>query len=421
MAKREWTRISETPTQDFFEGVEQQMGQKESEKPEIILICSIDQLTTKVEAYSDKLKQETEIDILEAEIKNRLKYIQVNSIELPCRKEKTIEEYKDEIANYIKDVCSDGLKGLKATSDITHIIELTDNKPFNERFRAVPHSKRPEFKKLLEDLLENDIIVESKSEYCSPPHVIMKADGSIRFTVDYKKLNSKTVKDNYPLPIIDDLLRELAQATYFSKMDLEQGYYCIKMDPKSRKFTAFLCEYGLFEWTRLPMGLKNSGATFSRAMNKLFKEHIGKFLYIYMDDFVIYSRTPAEHAEHLKIVIDILKKAEMKIKLKKCAFFEHEIEFLGHIIKGGFIKRSPKKIEALFRYREPITLRQLLGFLGLAGHYRKFIEHFAEVAHSLYECANTNRGNSRRLKQFTEECRKAFNTLRECLTDETKV
>jgi hypothetical protein len=221
-AKREWTRISETPTQDFFEGVEQQMDQKESEKPEIIRICSIDQLPTKVEAYSDKLKQETEIDILETEIKHHLKYIQVNSIELPCRKEKTIEEYKDEIANYIKDVCSDGLKGLKATSDITHIIELTDNKPFNERFRAVPHSKRSEFKKLLEDLLENDIIVESKSEYCSPPHVIMKADGSIRFTVDYKKLNSKTVKDNYPLPIIDDLLRELAQATYFSKMDLEQ-------------------------------------------------------------------------------------------------------------------------------------------------------------------------------------------------------
>jgi hypothetical protein len=134
--------------------------------------------------------------------------------------------------------------------------------------------------------------------------------------VDYKKLNSKTIKDNYPLPIIDDLLRDLVKANYFSKMDLESGYYCIAMEPSSSKYTAFLCEFGLFEWTRLPMGLTNSGATFQRTMTKLFKDQIGKFLYIYVDDFIVFSETAAEHTEHLKQVINILKKQQMKIKLK---------------------------------------------------------------------------------------------------------
>ena len=174
------------------------------------------------------------------------------------------------------------------------------------------------------------------------------------------------------------------------------------MHPSSKKYTAFLCEFGLFQWTRLPMGLKNSGATFSRAMRKLFEKHIKKFLYIYMDDFVIYSRTPEEHAEHLRIVV------------------EQEIEFLGHLIRDGCIKPSRRKVEALFRYQEPTTVRQLLGFLGLAGHYRKFIEHFAEIAHSLYECASLNKANKRKLREFTDDCRKAFNT-RECLADENKV
>ena len=130
-----------------------------------------------------------------------------------------------------------------------------------------------------------------------------------------------TVKDNYPLPIIDDIFKDLTDAEYFSKMDLESGYYQIAMDAKSRKFTAFLCEYGLFEWTRMPMGHKNSGATFQRAMNHIFREQIGRFLHIYMDDFIVYSRTPEQHLEHLKAVNNKLHKAQMRVKLRKCSFF----------------------------------------------------------------------------------------------------
>jgi putative transposase len=117
-----------------------------------------------------------------------------------------------------------------------------------------------------------------------------------------------------------------------SKMDLESGYYCIAMDPSSRKYTAFLCEFGLFEWTRMPMGLTNSGATFQRAMTKWFKDQKGKFLDIYVDAFIVFRKTEAEQTEHLNQVYDILKRQQMKIKLKKCEFFAQELEFLGHII-----------------------------------------------------------------------------------------
>ena len=254
------------------------------------------------------------------------------------RRDNSVEELKADVLKHIECICSNGMEGLKATSNITRVIELTENKTFTERYRSVPHNKRPEFKKLLDELYANGIIVDSKSDYCSPPNVVLKSDGSIRFTVDYKKLNSMTVKDNYPLPIMDELFKDLSDAEYLSKMDLESGYYQIAMDAKSRKFTAFLCEYGLFEWTRMPMGHKNSAATFQRAMNHIFRDQIGRFLHIYMDDFIVYSRTPEQHLEHLKTVINKLHKAQMRVKLRKCSFFQREIEFLGHLIRKGTIK-----------------------------------------------------------------------------------
>ena len=416
--KRKWMETSEAPTKEFFEGIEQQnkieahrqqqqhienQMQQSFKQIEITRGCSMSDLPTSFKEHIKRLRMETEIDELTTQISGQLKWHQIHLIGVeerpPTSEEKqqsedlTIEKLKEQVAEYIEEVCSNGLKGLAATSDITHVIELTDYKPFTEKFRSVPHHKRPEFKRLLMELYDNGIIVDSKSEYGSPPHVILKSDGSIRFTVDYTKLNSKTIKNNYPLPIIEDILKDLSNAMYFSKMDLESGYYCIAMDILSRKYTAFICEYGLFEWTRLPMGLKNSGSTFQKAMNELFKEHIGKFLYIYMDDFLIFSKTPTEHLEHLKIVTDVLKRAQMKIKLKKCVFFAKELEFLGHLISNGKIRPSKRKIEALFRYEQPTTLKQLLGFLGLANYYRKFIEHFAEIAHSLYELATANRSN----------------------------
>lgn len=204
-------------------------------------------------------------------------------------------------------------------------------------------------------------------------------------------------------------------------MDLESGFYCIAMDIASQKFTAFFTEYGLFEWTRLPMGLKNSGATFQKAMTELFKEFIGKFIYVYMDDFIVFSRSAKEHKKHLKKVIDILKAAEMRIKLKKCMFFQREIEFLGYLIKDGTMRPSPRKVEALFRYEEPATLRQLLSFLGLSSYYRKFVEKFIEIAHTLYECIVENKNNKGKLKNWTKERLDAFNTLRTYLTNYDKV
>ena len=330
--------------------------------------------------------------------------------------EKKIEDLTEKIIRSIKDICSDGLKDLKATSTIRHKIEVTNDTPFRERFRAVPHAKRKELKALIDVLINENIIVPSNSPYSSPTNIVMKPDGSIRLTVDYKRLNSVTIPDRYPLPIINDVLNDLIEAVFMSKLDLESGYYQIGVEEASMKFTAFACEWGLFEWTRLPMGLKNSGATFQRAMNDLLRPYIGKFCHVYMDDIIIYSKTLEEHEEHLQKVFNLIRVAQMKIKLKKCKFFLKEIEFLGHLISNGQLRPTKSKVEALFRYIRPKTHKQLVSFLGLASYYRKFIKDFVKIAEPLHACSLL-----KKKPVWTENCELAFNTLRTYLTESDKV
>ena len=433
-AKKRWYEVAESPAREFFEGIQEQVDKakrlEEQEEKSFegipIRFCGIERIH-KAELDGKIAGIEAEMSSLRSEMKAICNYVEVNHIFLEEKEtksefhdEKRIDELREEALRYVKEICSDGLKGLKVTSDITHVIELTDNKPFREKYRAVPHAKRAEFKVLIDGLLEEGFIRPSKSPYASPVNLVKKSDGSIRLTIDYKKLNAITIKDNYPLPIIDDLFMDLLEASIMSKLDAESGYYQIAMDEESRKFTAFGCEFGLFEWTRMPMGLKNAGATFQRAMDKLLKSGIRKFCHVYMDDVIIFSRTPEEHLIHLKMVVDMLRKAEMKIKLKKCQFFLREIEFLGNTISGGKIRPNKGKIEALMRYPRPMTLKQLFSFLGLASYYRKFIENFTKLAHALYECCEANKNNKRSL-MWTAECQKSFDTLRTCLTDESKV
>jgi hypothetical protein len=332
-----------------------------------------------------------------------------------------IEQMRAEIIKYMEPIISTGFQGLKTAPGVTHVIELVDQKPFREKYRAVPHSKRADFNKLLNELIHHKIIVESKSPYSSPPHVLLKPDGSIRFTIDYKRLNSLTIKDNYPLPVIDDLFKDMIGCTFYSKTDLESGYYQVELDEQSRKYTAFSCELGLFEWTKMPMGLKNSGASFQRCMNKILAPAIGKYAHVYQDDIIIFSKTAQEHKQHVQSIVDLLKEAQLKVKLKKCSFFQREIEFLGHQISKNGITPTKSKIEALFRYKQPTTLKQLLSFLGLASYYRKFIDHFTMIAHALYECCIENKLNKYKLKKWTEECQASFDALRTYLTESDKV
>ena len=254
---------------------------------------------------------------------------------------------------------------------------MTDKTPFCIRTRPVPYAKKEEFKKLIEEMLEANLIRPSKSQYSSPVHLVKKPDGGIRMTIDYRTLNKRTVKDNYPLPRIDVTLRSLKKAKIFSKIDFHSGYFQILMALCSRKYTEFSCEYGLFEFNVMPMGLTNSGATFQRFMDDIFKEFLEKFLMIYIDDIIVYSETIEEHSEHLKQAFDVIRKHNLKIKIKKCKFFQTSIDFLGHVVSNGEIKPSEEKIEAIKSCKQPENVEQILAFIGMASHYGKFIKDFA--------------------------------------------
>ena len=394
-------------------------------------ISSIEYLAT-TEKYKDRIKHENDITALTMEFSGLCEWFQVNEISVEdlddnenfSRKinmDMDIDEMRKEMLKYIEPICSTGFKSLRTVPDITHVIELVEPKPFREKQRHIPHAKRADFNALLKELSQYKIIVPSNSPYSSQPHVILKPDGSVRFTIDYKRLNSMTVKDNYPLPIIDDLFKDMIGCTFFSKKDLDNGYYQVELDQASGKYPAFACELGLYEWTKMPQGLKNSGATFSRMMAKVLAPAIGKYAHVFMDDVIIFSKDAQQHKKDIEAVVELLREAQLKIKIKKCSYFQREIEFLGHNISNGRITPTKSKIEALFRYPQPVTLKQLFSFLGLASYYRKFIENFTKLAHALYECCMENKLNKHRLKHWTPECQEAFDSLRTYLTDTDKV
>ena len=177
-------------------------------------------------------------------------------------------------------------------------------------------------------MLKDGIIRESQSPWSSPIVVVGKKDGTKRFCVDYRKINYLTITDSHPLPRIDELLEQFRISKWFSSMDLASGYWQIGMKEEDIQKTAFTCAYGLYEFKVMPFGLKNAPPTFQRLMNRLFRPYLDEFVVIYIDDILVYSKTFEEHMKHLKIVFEILRKAELKIKLKKCKFCEPNIEFL---------------------------------------------------------------------------------------------
>ena len=207
------------------------------------------------------------------------------------------EEYKD-AHSYIKtalaEVAAETYYDLRPSSVIMHKILLLDPKmtPIRQKIRRVPYSKLEEFKKLLQDQLDAGIIVPSDSAWCSPVNLVMKSDGSIRITIDYKKLNDACVKDAYPIPHMESLYTKLTHSKFYTKIDCFNGYYQILTDPETSHLTSFGCEFGLFKYVKLAQGLANAPATFQRMVDTVFKDQIARnTICVYFDDFLIHTKT----------------------------------------------------------------------------------------------------------------------------------
>ena len=270
---------------------------------------------------------------------------------------------------------------LGETQLCTHEIQLTDPKPFKEAYRRIPPALYDEVRNHLQEMLDLGAVVPSKSPWASPVVLVRKKDGSLCFCIDLRKLNSRTVRDAYSLPRIEESLESLSGATVFTTLDLKSGYWQVKMDPKSQPYTAFTVgPLGFYECARMPFGLTNAPATFQRLMNSCLGDLQHKFCLLYIDDIVIYSATPTDHLQHLTTVFDRLRRAGLKLKPSKCEFFKSSLEYLGHIISTEGVQTNPKKVAAIRKWPRPTTIAELRSFLGFTGYYRRFIQGYSKIA-----------------------------------------
>ena len=193
------------------------------------------------------------------------------------------------------------------------------------------------------------------SPWGAPVLFVKKKDGSMRLCIDYRELNKLTIKNKYPLPRIDDLFDQLKGAVHFSKIDLRSGYHQLKIKPEDIPKTAFLTRYGHYEFLVMAFGLTNALVAFMDLMNRVFKKYLDKFVIVFIDDILIYSRTEADHAEHLRIALEILRREKLYAKFSKCEFWLGEVQFLGHVVSNEGIKVDPSKIEAVLNWDRPRT------------------------------------------------------------------
>ena len=254
------------------------------------------------------------------------------------------------------DVFPEELPGLSPDREIEFSIDLI---PGVEQVSKAPYRMAPvemkELAKQLQELLDKAVIRPSVSPWGAPVLFVKKKDGSMRLCIDYRELNKLTIKNKYPLPRIDDLFDQLKGACYFSKIDLRSGYHQLKIKPEDIPKTAFRTRYGHYEFLVMSFGLTNAPAAFMDLMNRVYKEYLDKFVIVFIDDILIYSKNPEDHAVHLQIALQKLREKRLYAKFSKCEFWLTEVQFLGHVVSKEGIKVDPVKIEAVSKWEQPKT------------------------------------------------------------------
>ena len=295
-------------------------------------------------------------------------------------------------------------------------IDTGDAQPRRQHPRRLPYVAKQEVARQLQTMQEAGIIQPSISPWASPVVLVRKKDGTYRFCVDYRELNAVTKPDTFPLPRIDDLLDQLGNTKYFSTLDLASGFWQVQVHPNSRAKTAFVTPQGLHEFRVMPFGLTNAPAVFQRLMQRVLmdlnQKNDADFVTVYIDDILVYSKTLEQHLDHLKVVMDRLIQAGLKLKPSKCLFVRKEVNYLGHVITPKGLKVSDQHVTAVKDFPAPSNVKEVRQFLSLSSFYRKFIPSFAKLAQPLHSLTKKN-------VQFkwTEDCQQAFEVLKRKLTE----
>ncbi|KAL0546161.1 hypothetical protein IC582_016067 [Cucumis melo] len=309
------------------------------------------------------------------------------------------------------DVFPEELPGLPPHREVEFAIEL---EPGTVPISRAPYRMAPaelkELKVQLQELLDKGFIRPSVSPWGAPVLFVKKKDGSMRLCIDYRELNKVTVKNRYPLPRIDDLFDQLQGATVFSKIDLRSGYHQLRIKDEDIPKTAFRSRYGHYEFIVMSFGLTNAPAVFMDLMNRVFREFLDTFVIVFIDDILIYSKTEAEHEEHLHMVLQTLRDNKLYAKFSKCEFWLKQVSFLGHVVSKAGVSVDPAKIEAVTGWTRPSTVSEVRSFLGLAGYYRRFVENFSRIATPLTQL--TRKGAP---FVWSKACEDSFQTLKQKL------
>jgi hypothetical protein len=296
--------------------------------------------------------------------------------------------------------------------DIEFIIELLPRTPpISKRPYTMPVNELVELKKQIVELQAKGFIRPRSSPWGAHVLFVEKKDGTQWICVDYWSLNEGTIKNKYPLSRIEDLFDQIKWASVFSKIDLRLGYHQLKIWESDIPKTTFHIWYGLYEYTVLSFGLTNAPAYFMYLMNKVFMEYLDKFIVVFIDENLIFSKTEEEHEKHLRLVLEKFRSNKLYAKFSKCEFWLTEVAFLGHIISAGGVSVDPSKVKDVLNWMPPTNASEIRSFLRLVGYFRRFIQDFSKLAKPMTKLLEKNKNF-----EWTEECQTSFEKLKKWLT-----